>query len=92
MRAKAETGTVSDGRQWHTRLVARRRPSPATIAVLLVAHLVVTSVTWRDIRHRSEEQIRGSKRLWRVLSATNMSWSLAYFLLGRKRAELREGG
>ncbi len=83
---RARLRDPSPGRRWHTRRVARRRPSPATIAVLVVAHLVVTSVTWRDIRRRPADQIRGSKRLWRALSATNMSWSLAYLLFGRKRA------
>jgi uncharacterized membrane protein len=58
---------------------------PRFYAVLLVAHLVVTSFTWRDLRSRSADQVRGPKRLWQVASAANMSNSLAYFLFGRRR-------
>jgi hypothetical protein len=60
---------------------------PKLYAALLVAHLVVTSLTWRDIRSRSDQELRGSKRLWRLASASNMSNSLVYYLVGRKRAD-----
>jgi hypothetical protein len=61
------------------------RSKPRVYAGLLVAHLIVTSLTWRDLRHRSDEQVRGPKRLWRVASAANMSNSLAYVVFGRRR-------
>jgi hypothetical protein len=67
--------------------MAGRRLSPQAIGALVVAHLVVTSITWRDIRNRDENQIRGSKRLWRTLSALNMSNSVVYWLFGRKRTQ-----
>jgi hypothetical protein len=58
---------------------------PRFYAGLLVVHLVVTSLTWRDLRERTADEVRGPKRLWRVASAANMSNSLAYFVFGRKR-------
>jgi len=63
------------------------RSKPALYSGILVAHIVVTSVTWRDIRSRRADQVRGPKYLWRTASALNMSNSLAYFCLGRKRID-----
>ena len=55
------------------------------LAAIGVVHLTVVTLTWRDIRLRPEEQIRGSKKLWRVLSAANTAGSGAYWLAGRRR-------
>jgi hypothetical protein len=63
------------------------KSKPKFYTALLVAHLIVTSLTWRDIRSRSDDDIRGPKRLWRVASAANMSNSLVYYLVGRKRID-----
>jgi hypothetical protein len=62
---------------------------PKLYAALLIAHILVTSLVWRDLRGRNDEEVRGSKRLWRVASALNMSNSLAYLAVGRRR---RSGG
>jgi hypothetical protein len=67
--------------------MARPKPSPRLVATLAVAHLIVTSLVWRDLRRRTDDQVRGSKRIWRVASAANMSNSLAYVLIGRKRSK-----
>jgi hypothetical protein len=40
--------------------------------------------TWRDIRQQPARQIRGSKRLWRILSAANTLGSVSYWLVGRR--------
>jgi hypothetical protein len=64
-----------------------RRPKPAFIAAILALHLGVTALTWRDIRRRSDDQIRGSKRLWRGASALQMGNSLAYWVFGRKQGD-----
>jgi hypothetical protein len=72
--------------RWHTRGMARPKPSPRLIAALAVAHLVVTTLVWRDLRRRTDDQVRGSKRIWRIASAANMSNSIAYVLIGRTRS------
>jgi hypothetical protein len=54
------------------------------VAVLLVAHVCVTALTWHDLQARSQTQVRGPKQLWKVLSALNMSNSAAYWLFARK--------
>jgi len=56
------------------------------LAVAIPAHIVVTAFTWRDLRRRTPEQVRGSKRFWQVVSGANTLGSLLYFALGRKRA------
>jgi hypothetical protein len=63
-----------------------RRPNPAVIAAILVGHVAVTALTWRDLRHRTNDQVRGSKKWWRVASAANTTNSLVYFFFGRKKA------
>ena len=65
--------------------MTRRSPSPAILAAILAAHLVVIALTWHSLRRRTADQVRGSKRLWRMASASNTGWSIAYFLFGRKR-------
>ena len=56
------------------------------LGVIIPAHVAVTAFTWWDLRRRAPEQVRGSKRLWRVASGANTLGSLFYFTLGRKRA------
>jgi len=72
--------------------MAEHEPSePGTIqklkplAVFIPVHLAVTAFTWRDLRTRAPEQVRGSKRFWRVTTGANTLGSLLYFTLGRKR-------
>ena len=54
------------------------------LAVLFLAEVGLAALTWRDIRNRPAEEIRGSKRLWRVISTINPGNSVAYWLVGRK--------
>jgi hypothetical protein len=58
-----------------------------TIKVVLLylpVHLLAVALTWRDINRRSANQLRGSKRLWRVVSALNTVGAGAYWLAGRR--------
>jgi len=41
------------------------------IAVALVIHLVLLTLTWRDLGTRPEAGVRGRKRLWRVAATMN---------------------
>jgi hypothetical protein len=66
--------------------MTRRTLSPAAWAAIVAGHLAVTSLIWRDIRRRPDDQIRGSKNVWRVATAANSANSVAYLLFGRKRA------
>ena len=52
--------------------------------VALFVHLIVTTLTWRDLARRSPAQIRGSAQLWRVASGLNTLGSVLYWTVGRK--------
>jgi hypothetical protein len=67
--------------------VERKKPNPKVIAAILVGHVAVTALTWRDLRHRTDAQVRGSKQWWRVASAANSSNSLLYLLFGRRKTQ-----
>lgn len=55
------------------------------LAVVLVVHLILARITWRDLRRRPSSAVRGPKRLWRLWAVTNTTGSLAYWLVGRRR-------
>lgn len=65
--------------------MAKRAPNPKVIAAIVVGHLTLTTLAWRDMRNRPDDQIRGSKKVWRVATGANSVNSLAYFIFGRKR-------
>lgn len=75
---------------WHDGSMAEherpeRHKTVRSLAVILPLHFAVTAFTWRDLRHRNAEEVRGGKRLWRVASGMNTLGSLLYFTLGRRR-------
>ena len=35
------------------------------LVVVLVVHLILVRLTWRDLRRRPDAAVRGQKRLWR---------------------------
>ncbi|RFU36998.1 hypothetical protein DZF91_35205 [Actinomadura logoneensis] len=41
--------------------------------------------TLLDLRRRDDDEVRGSKRLWRTAAFVNFVGPLAYFLFGRKK-------
>ena len=78
-------------RKWQTWQM-QRKLTPAQWAAVLIAHVVVASLVWRDLRHRPDDQIRGSKRFWRIASAANSGNSLIYLVFGRRRTKRSEEG
>jgi membrane-anchored protein YejM (alkaline phosphatase superfamily) len=56
----------------------------AVFAVILMVELVFATFAWRDLRNRTEDQVRGSKRVWHVAILANPGNSIAYWLIGRK--------
>ena len=65
----------------------RSRTKVLIVLVAIGVWAVVTPYMWRDLRHRTSGQVRGPKWLWWVASA-NLSGSAAYWLLGRRPADL----
>jgi hypothetical protein len=62
----------------------KQLPPEAWVAIL-AGHVAITALTWRSIRRRPTESVRGPKWLWRLVSALNTSGSLGWYLVGRRR-------
>lgn len=62
----------------------KKKPSKRLLAAIGVAHAAVAALTWRDLRSRSSDEVRGSKRVWRIASGLNSGASVAYWLAGRR--------
>jgi len=62
----------------------RSRPKRIALVALVLAEVGLAALTWQDLRRRSADEIRGSKRFWRVISTINPGNSVAYWLVGRK--------
>ncbi|HEU5011799.1 MAG TPA: PLD nuclease N-terminal domain-containing protein [Roseiflexaceae bacterium] len=57
------------------------------ITILGIIQVSLLGAALWDIRRRPAEQIRGSKWLWTMVAFINYVGPLAYFIIGRKRAE-----
>ena len=64
--------------------MSRRTPPPGLLVPALVAHVTLTALVWRDIDRRDPSQLRGSKTLWRVITALNTGNHLLYLAVGRR--------
>jgi hypothetical protein len=62
------------------------------LAVTVVIHLTLLTLTWRDLGSRPDTAVRGRKRLWRTWSLLNTTGSIAYWMLGRRQARASEIG
>lgn len=58
----------------------------AAVIGALAAHVALVGLAHSDLSRRDAEEIRGPKWVWRMLTATNASFSAAYFLFGRRPA------
>jgi hypothetical protein len=55
------------------------------VVAFMVLNAILASFTWRDLRRRPADLVRGPKLLWRVWSSLNTTGSVAYWLVGRRR-------
>jgi hypothetical protein len=65
--------------------MSNRPVSPVLVALALLGHLVLTALVWRDIDRRAESELRGSKALWRAVTALNTGNHMLYLVVGRRR-------
>lgn len=62
--------------------------SPTAMRLVIgasVLHLCLVGAAHADLTRRPGEQIRGPKWLWRTLTVSNSSFSVAYFVWGRHK-------
>jgi hypothetical protein len=64
--------------------MADRRKQILTIVAII--HIVLVSLTLRDLGRRPDASVRGPKRLWRTWAVLNTTGSIAYWTIGRRRA------
>ena len=63
-------------------------PQKAATVLLGMVQVTLLAAAQLDIRRRPAEQIRGSKLMWTLLAFVNFVGPIAYFLFGRKPAEI----
>jgi hypothetical protein len=66
-------------------MATQRRARPQFVIPALISHVVMTAFVWRDIGRRDPSELRGSKTIWRLLTAMNTGNHLLYWLVGRRR-------
>ena len=63
-----------------------RKPPKEVVVAVVAVQAVSAAFAFRDLARRGDAQVRGPKLFWRVLIGLNPGNSLAYWLLGRRRA------
>jgi heme A synthase len=71
---------MAESKSW-AEMSNRQRAGIATLGLIQMALLFAAL---RDMRHRSEESINGSKRFWRAAVFINFIGPIAYFWKGRR--------
>jgi hypothetical protein len=54
------------------------------LIVVVVLHVIMLRLTWRDLGRRPDAAVRGQKRIWRLWSGLNTTGSVAYWMFGRR--------
>jgi len=52
-------------------------------AILVPVEIVLAVLAWRDLDQRTDDQVRGRTRLWRVFVLINPGNAIVYWLFGR---------
>jgi len=65
----------------------KRTPSPAQARAGMQGLINLALMIWTiwDIRHRSDEEINGKRKLWMLAAFAPPIGPIAYFIFGRKR-------
>jgi hypothetical protein len=53
-------------------------------AIIVPAQVVGAVLAWRDLARRTDDQVRGNKRAWRLFVSINPGNSVFYWLFGRR--------
>jgi hypothetical protein len=55
------------------------------VALVVPVEVVLAVLAWRDLARRTDEQVRGKKRLWRLLVSINPGNAVIYWMFGRRQ-------
>ncbi len=61
----------------------KEKPKKLLLGGLVLVQVISAVLAWRDLGSRSNDEVRGSKKMWRVFIALNPGNSLAYWIFGR---------
>ena len=61
-----------------------RKPSKPVVVALVAIQTASALIALRDLAARPDDQVRGSKKFWRIFVALNPGNSLAYWAVGRR--------
>jgi len=62
----------------------KRKPNKVRLGALVAVEVVAATLAWRDLARRSDDQVRGNKKFWRVFVCLNPGNSLVYWIFGRR--------
>lgn len=65
---------------------SRSLPEKLAIVVGLAVSLTLVTAAERDLQHRTDAEVRGNRRLWRLV-CLNALGALGYFRWGRRPAD-----
>ena len=68
-------------KRWGELTRAQRR----AVVAAAVVQLVLQAATLWDLRRRSDDELRGSRRWWTAAAFVNTVGPMAYFAVGRRR-------
>jgi hypothetical protein len=54
------------------------------LGFVAVIGILSCALAWRDLARRDNQEVRGSKIIWRIFISLNPGNSLLYWLFGRK--------
>lgn len=77
-----QNGTMSKRKRKWSELSPRAKVAVAGVAV---AHVALVGVAHADLSKRPAAQIRGPKWAWRLLTASNTTFTVAYLIWGRHK-------
>lgn len=53
-------------------------------AIIIPIQVVLAALAWRDLAARTDDQVRGTKKFWRIFVSINPGNSVLYWLFGRR--------
>lgn len=62
----------------------KQKPNTPLLIGIVAVEVISAVLAWRDLGRRSEDQLRGTKNLWRVFISINPGNSLVYWAFGRR--------
>jgi hypothetical protein len=61
-----------------------RKPTKPVLVATAAVQMASALLAWRDLSTRPDNEVRGSKKFWRIFVLLNPGNSLAYWIVGRR--------